>query len=111
MARGNDEEEQIRSKYEIESTTPITNTRKLQCGSSAEEIPTLSTNHDHDRRIMQTMLRSGKGVTLVEYALPLAMLTIAVAVSTPKISSAVTRIFVRSASILDESPTPPPAKP
>jgi Flp pilus assembly pilin Flp len=43
-----------------------------------------------------------KGVTIVEYVIILALLAIAVAISGPKIASAVLNVFSQASSVLNE---------
>ena len=44
--------------------------------------------------------RNQKGVTVVEYALMLALIAIAVAVATPNIASAVIGVFSKASSVM-----------
>jgi Flp pilus assembly pilin Flp len=44
--------------------------------------------------------RKTKGVTIVEYAIMLALVAIAVAVSAPNITSAVVNVFGRASSVM-----------
>ena len=44
--------------------------------------------------------RNQKGVTVVEYALMLALVAIAVALATPSITSAVLSVFSKASSVL-----------
>ena len=43
-----------------------------------------------------------KGVTIVEYAIMLALIAIAVAVSAPNITSAVTGVFSKASSVMNK---------
>ena len=45
--------------------------------------------------------RNEKGVTVVEYALMLALVAIAVALATPNIASAVISVFSKASSIMN----------
>ncbi len=44
--------------------------------------------------------RNEKGVTVVEYALMLALVAIAVAIATPNIASAVISVFSKASSVM-----------
>ena len=44
--------------------------------------------------------RNAKGVTIVEYAIMLALIAIAIAVSAPSITSAVTGVFGKASSVM-----------
>jgi len=44
--------------------------------------------------------KGAKGVTIVEYAIMLAVLAIAIAVSVPSITSAVVNVFNKSSSVM-----------
>lgn len=54
------------------------------------------------------MKRSRKGVTVVEYAVMLALVAIAVLVAVPNVSSAVVNVFSKTASFLNAGSSPPP---
>lgn len=47
---------------------------------------------------------SASGVTMVEYAILLAMIAIAVAIATPDITSAVVGVFGRASSVMVRQP-------
>jgi Flp pilus assembly pilin Flp len=49
---------------------------------------------------MQTRKRKDKGVTIVEYAIMLAVIAVAVMMLTPNISSGVKQVFSNTTSIL-----------
>ena len=46
------------------------------------------------------MRRNNKGVTVVEYAIMLALIAIAVAVAAPNLTSAILGVFNRASSVL-----------
>jgi Flp pilus assembly pilin Flp len=50
---------------------------------------------------MRHCVKRQKGVTVVEYALMLALVAIAVALATPNIASAVINVFSRASSVLN----------
>ncbi len=50
---------------------------------------------------MQTKNRR-KGVTIVEYAIMLALVAVAIAMSVPSITSAVTGVFNKSSSVMNK---------
>jgi Flp pilus assembly pilin Flp len=50
-------------------------------------------------RLMQKK-KTAKGVTIVEYAIMLALIAIAIAAATPNITSAVTAVFGRASSVM-----------
>jgi Flp pilus assembly pilin Flp len=49
---------------------------------------------------MKHQIKKQKGVTVVEYALMLALVAIAVAVSSPNITSAVVGVFGKASSVI-----------
>jgi Flp pilus assembly pilin Flp len=49
---------------------------------------------------MKRRIKKQKGVTVVEYALMLALIAIAVAVATPNIASAVVKVFSKASSVM-----------
>ena len=49
---------------------------------------------------MKHRIKRQKGVTVVEYAIMLALVAIAVALATPNIASAVISVFSRASSVL-----------
>ena len=49
---------------------------------------------------MKHRIKRQKGLTVVEYAIMLALVAIAVAVATPNIASAVISVFSRASSVL-----------
>ena len=51
---------------------------------------------------MKQNKRSQKGVTVVEYAIMLALIAIAVAVATPNITSAVLGVFSKASSVMNK---------
>jgi Flp pilus assembly pilin Flp len=46
--------------------------------------------------------KSQKGVTIVEYAIMLALIAVAIAVAAPNITSAVTGVFSKASSVMDK---------
>jgi len=50
---------------------------------------------------MKRRIKGQKGVTVVEYALMLALVAIAVALATPNIASAVVSVFSKASSIMN----------
>lgn len=50
------------------------------------------------------MKRKQKGVTVVEYAIMLALIAIAVAAAAPNISSAVMKVFENASSVMTKTP-------
>ena len=51
-------------------------------------------------RQMKHRIKKQKGVTVVEYALMLALVAIAVALATPNIASAVVSVFSKASSVM-----------
>ena len=49
---------------------------------------------------MKHRVKRQKGVTVVEYALMLALVAIAVAIATPNIASAVVSVFSKASSVM-----------
>jgi len=49
---------------------------------------------------MKRRIKRQKGVTVVEYALMLALVAIAVALATPNIASAVVSVFSKASSVM-----------
>ena len=49
---------------------------------------------------MKNRIKRQKGVTVVEYALMLALVAIAVALATPNIASAVISVFSKASSVM-----------
>ena len=49
---------------------------------------------------MKRRMKRQKGVTVVEYALMLALVAIAVALATPNIASAVVSVFSKASSVM-----------
>jgi len=50
---------------------------------------------------MQRKNKKSKGVTIVEYAIMLALIAIAIAVAAPNITSAVMGVFSRASSVME----------
>jgi len=50
---------------------------------------------------MKRRIKREKGVTVVEYALMLALIAIAVALATPNIASAVVSVFSKASSVMN----------
>ncbi len=55
------------------------------------------------------MRKNNKGVTAIEYAIMLALVSLAIVAATPKIGEAVKNVFGQTASALGY-PAPPPEK-
>jgi Flp pilus assembly pilin Flp len=53
------------------------------------------------RRIFMFKSQKEKGVTIVEYAIMLALIAIAIAVAAPNITSAVVSVFSRASSVMN----------
>jgi Flp pilus assembly pilin Flp len=57
-------------------------------------------SEEMEKRFSPAHLETQKGVTVVEYALMLALVAIAVALATPNIASAVISVFSKASSVM-----------
>jgi Flp pilus assembly pilin Flp len=71
----------------------------VTCNISDDMLTDTSGSANLPARFMQKK-NEHKGVTIVEYAILLALIAIAIAVASPTVTSAVTSVFNRASSVM-----------
>jgi Flp pilus assembly pilin Flp len=66
-----------------------------------EGLAAFEATHKNRETLMQR-IKKQKGVTVVEYAIMLALIAIAVAVAAPNITSAVVGVFSKASSVMNK---------